>query len=470
MAEGGNRNGDLTGFDFLNYSGGQIGQLRKRRLGQTSNLPFMANVFPHGAEPLGRMELDPNAILIFFRAVAKRRAARLGNNYPMDLKYGRSTPPDFRLNVVLCSCGNDSRIVLTADIFIMSLKPLLFALALSLPLGAIAQTPVVIRPTQAIVSFTLDDAPVITSQGSSDGALGTAFNYQVIGINNPTNYSATGLPPGLSISASGLISGTPTAFGVFAVNLTVTNANGSFTTPLTLNISPWPVSSSTTNAVGVTAGALSVDSSGAAIYDLPIFAPPGVGGVEPHLALKYSSNGANGLLGVGWSLSGLSMITRGASSKELYASDTDSLPVDAVTPAIYPLFNNPTGLAVNSAGVVYVADTASNVIRTLDTSGASALFAGSPGVSGSADGVGSAARFNSPQGLALDSAGNLYVADFGNHTIRKITPAGMVTTLAGSAGLSGLVNGTGGGARFKHPTGVAVDSAGIILVADTDNH
>ena len=119
----------------------------------------------------------------------------------------------------------------------MRLKPLLFVLSLSLPLGAVAQANVV-RPSQAIVSFTLDDLPVITSSSSAEGALGSAFNYQVTGANSPASYTATGLPPGLSISASGLISGTPATFGNFTVNLTATNASGSSSTQFSLNISP----------------------------------------------------------------------------------------------------------------------------------------------------------------------------------------------------------------------------------------
>lgn len=98
------------------------------------------------------------------------------------------------------------------------------------------------------------------------------------------------------------------------------------------------------------------------------------------------------------------------------------------------------------------------------------LFAGSPrGFSGSADGVGTAARFWNPSGLAIDKAGNLYVADTLNYTIRKVTPNGTVTTLAGKAGArsgSGNANGTGSAARFFYPTDVTVDQADNLYVAD----
>src|SRR5438093_873600 len=91
-------------------------------------------------------------------------------------------------------------------------------------------------------------------------------------------------------------------------------------------------------------------------------------------------------------------------------------------------------------------------------------FAGLPGVYGSNDGTGSAARFNNPYSVAVDSAGNVYVADFGNYTVRKITPDGVVTTLAGTAGQYGSADGTGSAARFFQPSGVAVDSGGNIYV------
>ncbi len=96
-------------------------------------------------------------------------------------------------------------------------------------------------------------------------------------------------------------------------------------------------------------------------------------------------------------------------------------------------------------------------------------FAGLAGNVGNADGTGSAARFNSPIGVAVGSAGNVYVADLFNHTIRKITSAGVVTTLAGLAGTSGSADGTGSAALFNGPSGVAVDSAGNVYVADYGN-
>ncbi|MEI7730865.1 MAG: immunoglobulin domain-containing protein, partial [Verrucomicrobiota bacterium] len=132
-------------------------------------------------------------------------------------------------------------------------------------------------------------------------------------------------------------------------------------------------------------------------------------------------------------------------------------------------FYNPTSVAVDSAGNVYVADTLNHTIRKVTAGGVVTTLAGLSGNYGSADGTGSAARFYFPEGVAVDSAGNVYVADL-HHTIRKVTAGGVVTTLAGLAGTSGSANGTGSAARFNDPMGVAVDSAGNVYVADQSNY
>lgn len=132
-------------------------------------------------------------------------------------------------------------------------------------------------------------------------------------------------------------------------------------------------------------------------------------------------------------------------------------------------FNNPFGVAVDGAGNVYVGGFVGQTIRKITPSGVVTTLAGANGTRGSADGAGGFARFADPFGVATDSSGNVYVADFSNNTIRKITPSGLVTTFAGSAGLAGSTDGTGGGARFKGPAGVAVDGGGNVYVADYNN-
>ena len=130
----------------------------------------------------------------------------------------------------------------------------------------------------------------------------------------------------------------------------------------------------------------------------------------------------------------------------------------------------PRGVAVDGTGNVYVADTNNNTIRKITTAAVVTTLAGNATTTGSADGAGSAARFSAPGGVAADGLGNVYVADSGNSTIRKITATGVVTTLAGTAGSVGSVDGTGSAARFKSPRGVAADGGGNVYVADTLNH
>jgi len=120
-------------------------------------------------------------------------------------------------------------------------------------------------------------------------------------------------------------------------------------------------------------------------------------------------------------------------------------------------FSSPDGVALNASGTIYVADTGNNRIRRITSTGTVvSAFAGT-GTAGTADGAAASAQFNGPTGLAVDAAGNIYVADTGNNLIRKITAAGVVSTI-------------GGASVFNAPEDVAVDSAGNIFVADTGNN
>lgn len=132
---------------------------------------------------------------------------------------------------------------------------------------------------------------------------------------------------------------------------------------------------------------------------------------------------------------------------------------------------DPRGVSIDANGNLFIADTGNNVIRKIDRNGLASTLAGyMTGTAGAADGLGSAARFYNPFRLINDSAGNVFVCDTFNHAIRKVTPAGMVTTFAGIAGVAGYRDGVGGEARFYHPDGIAIDTADNLYIADSFNH
>ncbi len=131
-------------------------------------------------------------------------------------------------------------------------------------------------------------------------------------------------------------------------------------------------------------------------------------------------------------------------------------------------FNEPSDLAIAKDGTIYIADTGNNVVRKINTDGIVSTFAGS-GYAGYADGIGREASFNGPRGIAVDSVGNVIVADTYNNRIRKITPSGTVFTLAGSGDYH-LIDGVGTKASFFHPTDVVIGGSNIIYVADCSNN
>ena len=176
-------------------------------------------------------------------------------------------------------------------------------------------------------------------------------------------------------------------------------------------------------------------------------------------------------------------------SGNLYVADTFNNTIRKVTPAgvvttlagvskatgstdgtgLAASFDSPSGIAVDASGNLYIADANNATIRKVTPEGVVSTLAGTAGNFGSADGTGSAASFYWPQGVAVDNSGNLYIADTGNHTIRMVTPEGVVTTLAGTAGSRGSTDGTGSAARFYHPWSIAVDTSGNLYVADSEN-
>ncbi|TZF86549.1 hypothetical protein FW774_04365 (plasmid) [Pedobacter sp. BS3] len=136
-------------------------------------------------------------------------------------------------------------------------------------------------------------------------------------------------------------------------------------------------------------------------------------------------------------------------------------------PAATAKFNLPWKLAIDAQGNIFVADRDNFKIRKISPDGIVSTLAGS--TAGYADGSGAAAKFMQPLDVAVDAQGNVIVADNTGHRIRKVTPDGTVSTIAGD-GTAGLVNGTGTAAKFKNPSGLTIDASGNILVADRLNH
>lgn len=164
----------------------------------------------------------------------------------------------------------------------------------------------------------------------------------------------------------------------------------------------------------------------------------------------------------------ISEIAIGTSQPTPIAGSTTFVPGSADGVGAVARFDSPRGLALVGS-TLYVADSRNSTIRKIEPGGVVTTLAGLASA-GSGDGVGSAAHFREPYGVAVGKSGNVYVGDSGNVEIRKITPAGKVTTIAGQAGVYGNEDGNGSAAHFRDPRQVAVDGAGSVYVADRGNN
>lgn len=167
-----------------------------------------------------------------------------------------------------------------------------------------------------------------------------------------------------------------------------------------------------------------------------------------------------------------------AANGTIYVADTGNHAIRKISPAgvVETVVTSsgsdrmdPIGLAIDADGNVLVADVWSHTIRKVDRGGRLSVLAGLPGVSGTVDGPVGAARFNAPEGVAVDGGGAIYVADTANHIIRKIVN-GVVTTVVGRAGLADAVDGSGHVARLNRPSGIRCDAKGRLWIADSGNH
>jgi sugar lactone lactonase YvrE len=406
-------------------------------------------------------------------------------------------------------------------------------------------------------------APQFSEFGLPSGRITNPYSFQVPVNSSPSlrppTFSASGLPPGLSIDPiTGVISGVPTGTGnaSYMVTITATNVKGS--TPVTrqlyieglncsyvgrfiglierdgsmnggfggsveVNILPTATYSGFLSIAGV-----KLPFAGRFVYEgytAGISVTCMVARDKPYKNLKFSfeiNPSSDGLIGTlleaasstPWefgsfagsatfsgSLDGFGNLARFNGPRGLakdrmgfiYVADTQNHVIRRISPGGEVItfagvarqpglvngcgsevrLNLPRGLVVDLNGVIYVTDTGNRVIRAVTSEGKVTTLAGS-GSSGTADGTGASASFVSPSGITLASDGSLYVADSGAHNIRKVTLAGVVTTLAGKAGFAGAVNGTGTGAQFNSPSGITIYKdkklGEYLVVADSSNH
>lgn len=287
-------------------------------------------------------------------------------------------------------------------------------------------------------------APVITTQPTSHSvASGHDVSFAITATGYPVPTYAWYFSTDNGTTWTAAANGTNYA-GATTATLTVKSA----TTALSGNLYRCSVANSTGSANSLPA-TLTVSS---AILPAPSALSVSASGT---LMVSDSSNNTIQIIGTSWAMTALA----GSSGQQGSADGAGSA----------ALFRQPNGVAVDSSGNVFIADTGNSIIRKITSAGVVTTLAGSSSSQGYRDGNGTAAWFNSPSALTVDGVGNVYVADSGNAVIRKIAVDGTVTTLAGTAGSTGTADGTGATARFNQPSGIVVDSAGTLFVGDTYN-
>ncbi|OAM91456.1 TonB-dependent receptor [Termitidicoccus mucosus] len=316
------------------------------------------------------------------------------------------------------------------------------------------------------------EPPSITSALTASGLLGSPFTYTIAASNMPTGFTASGLPAGLALNpATGVISGTPAVTGSFAVTIGASNAIGSDSRQLDLRVTAGQSDIGTVVSPGGLGGPTST-----------VFDADGNGFIADVASGTIKKVAPGGAVSTFATIPQLAVLAIDAAGNLYTAGDDGNVRKvladgTVVSPALATGVTTPGGIAAGPDGVVYVSKTAANTIVKITSAGVVSTLAGS-GAAGSADSAtGTAATFNGPTGLALNSAtGLLYVADTVNCTLREINLAtGAVATVAGQPGVPGDTgsagdNGKAADGTLDTPEAIAIDDAGLLYIADTGNN
>ena len=337
--------------------------------------------------------------------------------------------------------------------------------------------------------------PDVTTPTLSEAPVNGSYNMQLAASGGATSFTVTGLPPGMTYSPSGLITGTPTSTGTYTVTVYASNGSGlgpAVTFTLTVGLAP-TMTTQPTNQSAVVGGNVTFSAAASGYpaptvqwqvsYDAGATYQPLSGATSTTLSFVanleedgnlyqavFTNNGNQTVTSNIVSLAVSATAVFSSASTYTFTTIGGGHQLEGYTDGIATgaLLAQANGVAADASGNVYIADTGNNTIREV-SSGQVTTIAGTAGVTGSSDGTGPGAQFNRPGQIAVDTSGNLYVADQLNNTIRKITSGGVVTTFAGTAGVAGSKDGAGNVALFNQPAGVAVDTSGNVYVADTDN-
>lgn len=331
-------------------------------------------------------------------------------------------------------------------------------------------------------------SPVVTDADQLTATVGVPFSHNIVSTNMypayMRTYGVTNIPSGLNVNhKTGEIHGTPLIGGVFEVALVASNVTGAHSKLVTLTING--ASALTTLAGEAGAPGDTDGASGDARFNSPGAGTVGTDGniyvadtannsirkIAPDGTVTTLATGINQPTSLVTTTDGSALYAIDSGSGSIVKIDTTSGVVTTLVLAGAPALNAPGGLVLDASGNLYVADTGNHLVRKIETAtGAMTTVAGT-GAAGDMDGSGVVAAFDGLTGLALDADGStLYIADTGNNTIRALdTATGSVTTLAGTAGVPGSTDG-GASALFTSPVGLALDSSGVLYVADTGNH